>query len=275
MTAAIMLIHGAWLTPSSLNFFRFHYEAQGHVVVVPPWPLQDRSIADLRRSPHPELSRLTIGKIVDHYDALIRALPEAPILIGHSLGGLVVQMLLDRGLGAAGVAISPAPARGILPTPRALWAALPNLLAWWGWRRVLYLSESRFGSDFANTLNASEQSAAFAREVVPTPGRLYYQLALGLGSGVRFTNPDRAPLLLIAGEEDRTVEASMVLATYAKYQRAQSVTAYESFPGRSHLLIASPGWEEIADHAINWATEQARAGAFGQAAAPISQPIEA
>ena len=199
MTQIVVLIHGAWLTPSSFDLFRRRYEARGHTVVVPPWPHHDRSILELRQSPQPDLGRLTIGKIADHFEAIVRAQPHPPILIGHSMGGLVVQMLLDRGLGAAGVAISPAPARGILPTLTALRAALPNLLVWKGWSRVLHLSAKRFAWGFSNTLTALKQRAAFDSQVVPTSGRLYYQLAFGIGNGVRFKNPARAPLLLIAG----------------------------------------------------------------------------
>jgi len=259
MSQTVVLIHGAWLTPLSFEFFRRRYEAAGHTVVVPPWPFHDRPVEELRSSPHPDLGRLTIGAIADHFDAIIRALPRPPILIGHSLGGLVVQKLLDRGLGAAGVAISPAPARGIVPTPTALRAALPNLLTWRGWSRVVYMSRDRFAWGFANTSSGIQQARIYERLVVPTSGRLYYQLAFGIGSGVAFKNPDRAPLLLIAGEKDRSVEPSMVRANHARYRRSAAVTDYMSFPNRSHFLIGADGWEEIADYAMAWC-EYFRAG---------------
>jgi len=261
MSQTVVLIHGAWLTPLSFDFFRRRYEAAGHAVVIPPWPFHDRPVEDLRRLPHPDLGRLTIGAIADHFDAIVRAQPRPPILIGHSMGGLVVQMLLDRGLGATGVAISPAPARGILPTPTALRAALPNLLTWRGWSRVLYMSRARFAWGFANTSSDVKQAAAFEKHVVPTSGRLYYQLAFGIGSGVAFRNSDRAPLLLIAGESDRTVEPAMVRANYKRYKRSVAVTDYMSFPDRSHCMIGAAGWEEVADYAMAWCLSQVRAGA--------------
>ena len=99
MTKTIVLIHGAWLTPASLANFRRYYEARGYKVLSPAWPLMDRNVAELRANPHPQLGTLTLGKIVAHYTAIIEALPEKPILIGHSYGGLIVQMLLDRGYG--------------------------------------------------------------------------------------------------------------------------------------------------------------------------------
>ena len=259
MSKTIMLIHGAWLTPASWDLFRARYEAQGYTVLAPPWPFEDRPIEDLRRSPHPNLGKLTIRKIVDHYEDLIRELHEPPILIGHSIGGIVVQMLLDRGLGAVGVAIDPAPVRGVFSTPGALRAALPVFLAWKGWSRTVTMSPQHFASSFANDLPVADQRSAYERHVVPTPGRLYYQLATGVGTGVNFKNANRAPLLLIAGENDRTIEPSMVRANYKKYRGSPAVTELKSFPNRSHWLVAGPGWEEVADYALQWAVAHDRA----------------
>jgi pimeloyl-ACP methyl ester carboxylesterase len=258
MSKTVMLIHGAWLTPAAFDLFRGRYEAQGHTVVTPPWPLCDRPIAALRRSPHPDLAKLTIGTIVDHYDRLIRAQPEAPIIMGHSYGGLFTELLLDRGLGVAGVALQPVPIRGVMARPRTVLSALPVYLAWWGWSRVLTMSFAEFATNFAQTLPEHERRAAYDRYVVPTPGRIYFQCALGIGTGIKANNPSRAPLLLIAGEKDRTIVPSMVWATYKKQCHAPSTTAFISFPGRSHFLFAEPGWEEVADAALGWASEHAR-----------------
>jgi hypothetical protein len=90
-------------------------------LIAPAWPLDDRPIEELRRSPQPDLGKLTIKAIVDHYDRLIREMPEPPILIGRSFGGLFVQKLLDRGLGAVGVAIEPAAPKAVAPTLTVLW----------------------------------------------------------------------------------------------------------------------------------------------------------
>src|SRR5260370_5110616 len=109
MSKTIMLIHGAWLNAHSWEGFEDRYEARGCTVIAPAWPLDDRSPAELRASPNPALAKVGINELIDHYDRLIRALPEPPILIGHSFGGTVTQHLLDRGLGAAGVVIDPAP----------------------------------------------------------------------------------------------------------------------------------------------------------------------
>jgi len=254
----VVLIHGAWLTSASWDPFRRRYEAQGLHCLTPEWPLQDRPIEDLRRSPHPALGRLTIPDIVRHHERLIRALPAPPILIGHSFGGLFVQLLLDRGLGAAGVAIDPAPARGVFPGLATIWAALPVFLAWQAWRRPATMNFGHFARSFMQRSSADEQRAAYESQIVPTPGRIYFDLALGLGNRVDFTNPRRAPLLLIAGDQDRTVQLSAVQAAYRRHHRSRALTEIKVFTGRTHWLIAAPGWEEVADYALAWASENAR-----------------
>lgn len=258
MTSTVMLIHGAWLTPGSWRGFKQRYEARGLRVVAPPWPFDDRPVEELRRAPHPELRRLTVSRIVEHYVAKVRELPEPPIIVGHSFGGFFTQALLDCGLGAAGVAIDPLPPRGVLVHPRALWSALPVLLAFNGWNRSLTMIFANFSRDFANGLPDAAKRDAYDLEIVPTPGRIYFQAALGIGIGVNWANPDRAPLLLIAGENDKTVTASMVRAAYRKHRRSPAVTELKSFGGRSHFLCGEPGWEEVADYAIDWALQHRR-----------------
>lgn len=254
MTTTIMLIHGAWLAPSCWDLFKARYEAAGFRVIAPPWPYDDRPIAQLRSTPRKELASLTVGKIVDHYDRLIRKMESPPILIGHSFGGLFVQLLLDRGLGAAGVAIDPAPPRGVPPALSALYGALPIFLAWRGWQRTLTMSPRSFGWGFVHTLPPAEQRRLYNALVVPTPGRLYYQSAFASReTAVRFDNAGRPPLLLIAGGADRTVAKHTVETVYRKHRQSGAVTDLRVFEDRPHLLIMTPGWEEVADASIDWA----------------------
>ena len=259
MSKTIVLVHGAWMSPLCWEHFMKRYEAAGYRCLAPSWPGDERPVEELQRAPVPELAGLSVGKIVDHYERIIRELPEPPILIGHSFGGLFVQMLLDRGLGAAGVAIDPGPPRGVIPRPIALWAALPVFLSPLSWRRAVRMSLKSFGWGFAQNLQGEALRAAYERYVVPTPGRIYYQAALGIGTRVDWANSQRAPLLLTAGEKDRTAQPSMIRSAYRKYQRSRAVTAFKEFPGRTHWLIASEGWEEVADYALTWAREHARA----------------
>lgn len=232
MSATLLFIHGAWLTPAIWQPWQRRYEALGYTTLAPAWPLLDRPIAQLRDAPDSELGQLTLGRILDHYATIIATLPEPPILIGHSYGGLIAQMLLDRGLGKAAVSIAPAPAAGIWPGLKAFRSALPVFLAWRGWSRALTMSQESFARHFANGLDEYAQRKVYEEHLVPTPGRIYYQSVLGINSSINWRKSDRAPLLLIAAQNDRIVEPGMVKQQFERYRAASAHTELHSFPER-------------------------------------------
>lgn len=256
MTTDVLFVHGAWVTPHCWLRFRTFFEGKGFRCFAPPWPFLDRSIEELRAAPDPRLAQVRIADLVDHYAAVINRRPDPPVLIGHSFGGLIVQLLLDRGLGRAGVALDPAPPRGVLPSPIAIRSALPVLLSWRGWKKIHTMSFNGFARTFANGLPADQMRATYEEQIVPAPGRIYFQAALGVGNGLRFSNPRRAPLLLVGGEADRTSTVSMVKTMCRRHSRSPSRTDLLTFPGRSHWLIAEPGWEEVADGLHRWITQR-------------------
>lgn len=252
MSKTFMLIHGAWVTTKCWDNIRSFLEKQEHHVIVPAWPYMDRPVEELRANPDHRIAALTIKDLVDHFDNIIRTLPEKPVLVGHSFGGLIVQMLLDRGLGAAGVAIDAGPPRGVLPSPRAILSALPVLTTWRGWGKILTMPPKSFSATFANSLPEAEIPEVYKQQIVPAPGRIYFQAAIGIGNGVTFNSKIRPPLLLLAGLEDRTSTPSMVRAMYKKHSRASTRTAYKEFTGASHWLIADAGWQGVAEAIAAW-----------------------
>ncbi|MBI1360824.1 MAG: alpha/beta fold hydrolase [Alphaproteobacteria bacterium] len=259
MSKTVVLIHGAWLTPAGWDYFKSRYEAKGFAVVAEPWPFMDAPIEQLRASPDPRLKKLTVDQIVDHYVAIIDALPESPIIIGHSFGGLITELLLDRGLGVAGVALDPALPAGVVPPLRMLASAAPIFAEWEGWDKILTMSFKSFAETFANTLPETEMQAAYDTYIVPCPGRIYWQDALGIRVGLKKGNPERAPLLLTVGEKDITVTPGAVKAAFDIQKHAPALTEFKEFPGRSHFLFHEPGWEEVADFALDWAVRNQRA----------------
>lgn len=252
MTKTVVFIHGAWQVPASWDRFRSRFEAAGYTVIAPTWPLMDRSVEALNRNPDPEFGALSVGAIADHYEAVIRTLPEKPLILGHSFGGLIAQILLDRGLGSAGVALDPAPIGGLVPGPVPLMAALPVVLRWNGWNRPFVLTRAAFDKSFANTAPAAQREAEYSRYVVPSPGRIFYEAALSIGTWV---SPKKRtqPLLLIVGGKDRTATPNLVRQAYNRQKASKARTDFHMFQGRSHYLANEPGWEEVADYAIEWA----------------------
>lgn len=253
----IVFIHGAWVTPACWDRFIPFFEGRGYRCLAPAWPGKDRPIEDIRADPSP-LAGLGIAEIVDHYDRIIRGLEEPPILIGHSFGGLFVQILLDRGLGAAGVAIDSAPPKGVWALePTAVRSLLSVLLTWRFWRKAVRWKLSDFRYGFVHTLPLAEARAAYERHVTPESGRIFFQAAVAAmdrtsPTKVDFSNGTRAPLLLIAGEQDRIVPAVVNRRNLKAYAKSSARTDFREFPGRVHWIIAQDGWDEVADHAATW-----------------------
>ena len=256
----IVLIHGLWMTPHSWEFFRSFYESRGFNVLAPAWPRLAGEVEEVRRDPS-SLAGLGLQEIVDHYTNIIEKLPEPPILIGHSIGGLVVQLLLDRGLGRAGVAIDSATPKGVYPLPwsvlRSGWPVLGNPL---NYRRTVALSFGQFRYAFANVMPERAAREAYDRYAVPGPGRPLFQIASGnftprAANQVNFRNNDRAPLLLIGGSEDHVVPAKLNRINFRLYRHSPAVTGYREFTHRSHFIIGQTGWREVAEFALTWVEE--------------------
>lgn len=256
-TDTIVLIHGLWMTALIWEQWIARYRARGYRVLAPGWPGLDRGIAELRRDPS-RIARLRVTDITAHYGHLIGGLSPPPALIGHCLGGLVVQILLDGGLGAAGVAINPAPSAARMLPLHMTRAGFPVLRGSLRRRGAVTLTARQFRRALAGALDDQQAETAYARYTIPAPDGLVRQAAFLGRTRVRFGNQARAPLLLIGGGNDRVFPASQVRASYRRYARSAAITCYREYPGRSHYTIGEPGWEHVADYALRWAMDNAR-----------------
>jgi alpha-beta hydrolase superfamily lysophospholipase len=253
----LMLIHGAWLSSNSWDTFAEYFENRGFAVSAPEWPRKQGDVENLRKDAN-EIEGLGLTEIVDHYASEIQALDEPPVLIGHSYGGLIVELLLDRGLGRAGVAMSPAPPKGILVLPfSTLKAAAPALAHPSKWHGVVTLTPEEFTYGFVNTFSPEDASAAYEKYAVPETGQIFYEAGLANfhlhpPTELHFKNGDRAPLLIVGAEKDHTVPASVSHKQYKKYEKSDAQTDYVEYPGRPHLMMVAEGWEEIAAGIESW-----------------------
>jgi pimeloyl-ACP methyl ester carboxylesterase len=252
----VVLIHGLWMTPLSWRAWATRLQERGFRVLTPTWPRMNHTIDELRADPS-LVGGLGIAEIADHHAELIAGLDRPPIVMGHSLGGLLTQQMLDRGLGAAGVAIHPGQARGVYGIPLSqLRAALPVLRNPFNYAKAVALTAKQFHLAFAGALSAEESLKAWETFHVPAPARPVFQAALAnvtahAATKVNYHKPDRAPLLMIAGGADRIVPPSVVRENVRRYRTG--TVEYREFPGRSHFTAGEPGWEDVLDQALEWA----------------------
>ncbi len=267
----IVLIHGFWVTPRSWEHWIERYEGRGYRVLAPAYPGLEVEVEGLRADPSP-IETLTIPAIVEHLGGIIGGLERPPIIIGHSAGGLLTQILLDHGYGATGVAIDSAPPEGVWEVPvsqiRALFPILRNLA---DRHKAVGFTPEQFHYVFTNTLSREESDRVYERYHIPAPGRLVWVGATAnftpghQENYVDFKNEDRAPLLFIAGGEDNLMPPAINQSNAKHYRHTKSVTDYKEFPGRSHYTLGQDGWEEVADYARAWAEEHAGVGAAATA----------
>ncbi|RFU20865.1 alpha/beta hydrolase [Geodermatophilus marinus] len=258
----IVLVHGFWVTPRSWEGWKARYEAQGYRVLTPGYPGFEVEVEALNADPAP-IAELTLPTIVDHLASVVGALEQPPILIGHSAGGTLVQLLLDRGHGAVGVALNSAPTEGVRVLPlsqlRSTFVAFRNPA---NRHRAVGLSPEQWHYAFTNTFSEEESLRLYRRYHVPASGRILWSSVLAnfmpgpQDAAVDYANPDRPPLLFVSGGEDHIMPPSVQRSNARHY--TTGVVEIEEHPGYAHLLPAQEGWEQIADHVLDWAVRHAR-----------------
>ncbi|MFE6236133.1 alpha/beta hydrolase [Cellulosimicrobium sp. NPDC057862] len=262
----VVLIHGLWMTPRSWEHWVTHYEAKGLTVLTPAYPGFEIEVEALRENPE-IIANLTVPETVDHLAAVIEGLATPPIIMGHSFGGVMTQLLLARGLGAAAVVIDSAPTEGVHVTPvsqaRSLFPALRNPA---NRRRAVAFTPEEFHYAFTNTLTVEESQRVYDRYAIAAPGAWVWEYGLfaNFKPGPQETwvdyAADRAPLLFIAGSEDHIMPPAVNRSNAKHYHRSPAVTEYVELEGRDHWTCAAPGWEAVADRALEWALAQSTVG---------------
>jgi non-heme chloroperoxidase len=251
----VVFVHGLWLLPSSWDRCGRLFEEAGYTALTPGWPDDPETVEEAKQ--HPEVfAGKTIGEIADHYDRIIGGLDTKPVILGHSFGGLVAQILAGRGRASATVAIGPAPFRGVLPLPiSALKSALPVLANPANRNRAVPLTYEQFRYGFANAVTEDEAKELYDSFSVPGSGAPLFQAAAAnlnpwTEAKVDSENPDRGPLLIISGEKDHAAPWAVANASYKRQQCNRGVTEIVKVPNRGHALVIDSGWREVAETAL-------------------------
>ncbi|MFC9975724.1 alpha/beta hydrolase [Spirillospora sp. NPDC127200] len=257
----IVLIHGFWVTPRSWEHWITYYKDKGFRVLAPAYPGFEVEVEALREDPGP-IERLAVPAVVESLAKLIDGLDGRPIIMGHSAGGVFTQLLLDRGYGAAGVALNSAPTEGVKTVPLSqARAAFPVLRNPANRHKAVGFTYEQWRYAFTNTFPEDQARAAYERYHVPASGHVFWGSALANvhpghdDTHVDYKNPARAPLLFVSGENDHLMPPKIQRSNAKRYKAPGTVTEIVEYPGRSHLMPAQQGWEEIADHALTWALD--------------------
>ena len=249
----IVFIHGMFMTAMCWEKWVPYFQERGYQCLAPNWPGRDKPV-EAQRKDHPDLllGQLGLGDVVNHFENIIRKLPEKPLLIGHSMGGLVTQLLLQRDVAAAGVAIDSAPPAGVFtPSWSFLKANFPMINPFVSGAAPRCMPFADFQYAFVNTLPLAEQQADYERYVVPESRKVPRDSLVSAGA-VDFKKA-HAPLLLIAGKADHIIPAGLNKINFEKYHASPSRTDFKEFPGRVHFIIGQKGWEEVAEYVAGWA----------------------
>lgn len=253
----IVLVHGFWVTPRSWEHWIEHYEARGFRVLAPAYPGFDVEVEALNADPAP-IEAVTVPQIIASLEELVGGLESPPILIGHSAGGVFVQILLDHGFGAAGVAINSAPTEGVKRVPLSqIRATFPVLKNPANRHRAVGFTHDQWHYAFTNGFAEEESRALYERYHIPASGAIFWGSALANihpgpdDNHVDYKNDRRAPLLFIAGRDDHLMPPS-IQHSNAKHYTSDTVTEVIELDG-PHLLPAWPGWEQVADRALEHA----------------------
>ena len=250
MAPHVTFIHGMYLNGQSWQPWIERFTAAGFECSAPSWPYHGGDPRELRAKVDVWLCTLTFGEVSQHLKGLIDDLPERPILVGHSIGGLLVQRLVSEGYARAGVSISSAPPPGVRSySPHFVRANFPHINPLAG-NKPVFMTPKRFHYAFCNTLTRPSSDAIFDRFVVPE-SRNVPRSTLGHAARIDFDAP-HVPLLFLTGTQDRLTPVAMVRRNAGRYNADHGKVDYQEFDARSHYICGEPGWEEVADAAIGW-----------------------
>lgn len=252
----VVFVHGLWLLHSSWDAWKAYVEEQGYAAVAVDWPGDEASVAAARANAG-SLAGTSVRDVADHVQEVIEGLERKPIVIGHSFGGLLVQIIAGRGLAAGTVSIDPAPSQGVLPLPySSLKGAFPVLGNPLNYGRTVTLTFDEFRFGFANAVSEQEARELYATFHTPAPGRPLFQAATANVNPWARTkaakrNADRGPLLVVTGEDDNIVPFAMANAAYRKQRKNRHhATEVVEIPGVGHSLVIDSHWREVADAAL-------------------------
>jgi pimeloyl-ACP methyl ester carboxylesterase len=248
---SILFISGAFLNNNCWDEWKLFFESKGYKCIAPAWPYKEASSEELRnRHSDAAIASIRLTTLMDHFASIVNSFPEKPILIGHSLGGLIVQLLLQYELGAAGVVIHSFPPKGIDANFLFLKAVRKSMGFFTSIKETYMISFKRWKYKIANGMTCEQQKQLYYDYAIPE-SKLVIRDTFKSIAKINF-NDSHVPLLFTAGGQDQIIPASLNYDNYKKYQSENSITDYIEFKERNHLVFGQSAWKEDADFILYW-----------------------
>ncbi|HET7002178.1 MAG TPA: alpha/beta hydrolase [Puia sp.] len=246
----IVLIHGNFVNDKTWTDWKKYYELKGYKVYTPANPGHEGTPFDLRKKVHPDLTRTGFIDVVNNISRLIDTLPEKPLVVGHSMAGMVVLKLIELGKVAAGVSIDGAPPKNVFPPYQTLKTVLPSF-GFFSFKKYFMGSRKWYDYAFFNTVSDMDKKKFFEEFAVPESYKVSRQLVLNSFANIDFKKPHQ-PLLFIGGGRDHIFPSVLTKKIAKKYKDANSKVDLRIFEGKSHFICGETGWEKVADYVLDW-----------------------
>jgi pimeloyl-ACP methyl ester carboxylesterase len=252
LSRSVVFITGTFIGNNCWDEWISYFEKEGYKCIAPAWPYKDAPAEELRNRPATDPIALnTLTSLTEHFASIINGLPEKPILIGHSLGGLIVQSLLQKDLGIAGAAIHSFPPQGVnrfwLSFLKAIWEAM---VLFSSSKQTYMMSFSKWSYTIANGMDYEQQKELYYLYAIPESKKIIRE-ALNCIARIDFNKP-HVPLLLTSGGSDKLIPSSLSYSNYKRYAMTDSVTDYVEFKTHTHLVFGVPTWKDEADVVLHW-----------------------
>ena len=245
MAATLFMIHGMWGTSRDWGHYIPFFESRGYRCIATTLPYHN---PDPRDPPDPRLGTASVLDYADAMERELQRLDEPPVIMGHSMGGLVAQILGARGLARSLVLLTPAAPAGIL-------ALTPSVIRGF-WRKPLRQTYAEAAYSALSLLPEEEQRKRYAGYGYES-GRVIFEIGYWPLDRRHAARVDEArvtcPMLVVAATQDRITPASVVRKVARKYR---AVSTYREFAEHAHWVLGEPGWEDIAQYVADWLERQ-------------------
>jgi pimeloyl-ACP methyl ester carboxylesterase len=253
----VVFIHGLWVHSSAWEPWIRLYRAAGYEPLAPGWPGDGATVEATRRDPS-RVAGYGLADIAENYTKIVADLPQRPVVVGHSFGGLIAQQLLASGHASHAVAIDPGPPKGVSKVPLSqIRAALPVLRKKSNRDNAVTLTERQFRYSFANAVSTDEAHDLYQRWSIPGPGKPLFEATSAKKdpnspAAIDTASSERGPLLITGGGKDHQVPEVVTRLAYQLYANSHAITDYYVFPDRGHSLVFDSGWRDVADYTLSW-----------------------